>query len=49
MAVLKPFQAIRPKKGLEEKMAALPYDVYNRAEAKAVVEKNPMSFLAIDQ
>ena len=49
MAVLKPFQAIRPKKGLEEKMAALPYDVYNRAEAKAVVEKNPMSFLAIDR
>ncbi len=49
MAVLKPFQAIRPKKGLEEQMAALPYDVYNRAEAKAVVEKNPMSFLAIDR
>lgn len=49
MAVLKPFQAIRPKKGLEEQMAALPYDVYNRAEAKVVVEKNPMSFLAIDR
>ncbi len=49
MAVLKTFQAIRPKKGLEEQMAALPYDVYNRAEAKIVVEKNPMSFLAIDR
>ncbi len=49
MAVLKPFQAIRPKKGLEEQMAALPYDVYNRAEAKVVVEKNPLSFLAIDR
>ena len=30
-------------------IAALPYDVYNRAEAKAVVEKNPQSFLAIDR
>lgn len=49
MAVLKPFQAIRPKKGLEAQMAALPYDVYNRAEAKAVVEANPLSFLAIDR
>ena len=49
MAVLKPFQAIRPKKGLEEQMAALPYDVYNRAEAKVVVEQNPLSFLAIDR
>lgn len=49
MAVLKPFQAIRPKKGLEEQMAALPYDVYNRAEAKVVVDKNPLSFLAIDR
>ena len=30
-------------------IAALPYDVYNRAEAKKVVEANPDSFLAIDR
>lgn len=35
--------------GLEDKIAALPYDVYNRREACAVVEKNPYSFLAIDR
>lgn len=49
MAIIKPFAAIRPKKGLEEKIAALPYDVYNRKEAKEEVEKNPLSFLKIDR
>lgn len=49
MAVIKPFMAIRPKKGLEEKIAALPYDVYNRAEAKEAVKGNPLSFLNIDR
>lgn len=49
MAILKPFKAIRPAIGMEEKIAALPYDVYNRAEACEVVKKNPDSFLAIDR
>lgn len=49
MANIKPFKAYRPAKGLEDKIAALPYDVYNRAEAKVVVEKNPLSFLGIDR
>lgn len=49
MATIKPFRAIRPAKGMEEKIAALPYDVYNRKEAKEVVLKNPKSFLAIDR
>lgn len=49
MAQIRPFQAYRPKKGLEEKIAALPYDVYNRQEACEVVKKNPYSFLAIDR
>ena len=30
-------------------LAALPYDVYNREEATAVVAANPDSFLAIDR
>ena len=49
MAVIRPFQAYRPKKGLEDKIAALPYDVYNRAEACAAVKGNPLSFLNIDR
>ncbi len=49
MAKIRPFCAYRPKKGLEQKIAALPYDVYNREEACAVVKENPDSFLAIDR
>ncbi len=49
MANIRPFKAYRPSIGLEDKIAALPYDVYNRAEACEVVKKNPYSFLAIDR
>lgn len=49
MAKIRPFQAIRPKKGMEDKIAALPYDVYNREEARAEVERQPLSFLRIDR
>ena len=49
MAKIYPFSAVRPKKGLESRIAALPYDVYNRKEAKELVLKEPMSFLKIDR
>ena len=49
MAKIIPFKAYRPKKGLEDKIAALPYDVYNREEAKQAVKGNPLSFLNIDR
>lgn len=49
MAVVKPFKAIRPREGLEERIAALPYDVYNREEAKREVSREPLSFLKIDR
>lgn len=49
MAVIKPFKGIRPSVDMCSKIAALPYDVYNRKEAKAIVESNPDSFLAIDR
>lgn len=49
MARILPFKGIRPNKDMVSKIAALPYDVYNRAEAKEVVMKNPDSFLAIDR
>ena len=49
MAVIRPFRALTPVKEKAALVAALPYDVYNREEAREVVEKNPLSFLAIDR
>ena len=49
MAIVKPFQAVRPNKKYVQRIAALPYDVYNRDEARVVVGENPLSFLAIDR
>ena len=49
MAVIRPFAAIRPCDKKAHKIAALPYDVYNRQEAKKEVEREPDSFLKIDR
>lgn len=49
MANIRPFAAYRPKAELSDKIAALPYDVYNRSEAKEVVSQNKYSFLNIDR
>ena len=49
MATIKPFRAIRPNTELVHKVAALPYDVYNRAEAREAALKEPVSFLNIDR
>lgn len=49
MAVMKPFLCIRPKESVVSHVAALPYDVYNRKEAKEEVESEPLSFLKIDR
>ena len=49
MADIRPFCAIRPAVEFAEKIAALPYDVYNREEACKVVKDNPLSFLRIDR
>ena len=49
MADVRPFNAYRPRKGMESVIAALPYDVYNRAESVEIVKNNPESFLAIDR
>ncbi len=49
MATIKPFYCIRPTAELAHRVAALPYDVYNRSEAKAVVAKDSLSFLNIDR
>ncbi len=49
MALVKPFRSIRPVKELAGRIAALPYDVYNREEAKKETLAEPLSFLAIDR
>ena len=49
MADVKPFVCVRPTQELASRVAALPYDVYNRAEAKEAALKDPLSFLNIDR
>ena len=49
MAVIKAFECIRPDEKVADRVAALPYDVYNREEALNEVEREPLSFLAIDR
>ncbi len=49
MPQITPFQSIRPVPELAPRIAALPYDVFNRKEALAEVMKEPLSFLRIDR
>ncbi len=49
MATVRPFRAIRPRQDIASRVAALPYDVYNRAEAKEETIREPLSFLCIDR
>ena len=49
MAVLQSFRALRPVQEKAADVAALPYDVVNREEAKAIGDKNPLSFLHVDR
>lgn len=49
MAQLKPFAALRPAPEYVQRVAALPYDVYNRKEAAEEAQKDPLSFLNIDR
>lgn len=49
MATIRGFKCVRPYEDLADKIAALPYDVYNREEAKKVVKQNELSFLKIDR
>ena len=47
--IVKPFAAVRPTARVADQVAALPYDVYDRAEAVAAVDGEPLSFLSIDR
>ena len=49
MAVILPFCCVRPNDKAAHRVAALPYDVYSRKEAKEAAKKDPLSFLNIDR
>lgn len=49
MAVIQPFFGVRPAESLASSIAALPYDVYTREEAKVYADAHPLSFLNIDR
>ena len=49
MAVFRPFTAVRPNEQVADKVAALPYDVMNSAEAREMVKGDPYSFLHVDK
>ena len=49
MATIKAFECIRPNENVADRVAALPYDVYNREEACSEAAREPLSFLAIDR
>jgi len=49
MSLIKPFRGLRPVAGRADDVVAPPYDVVDRAEAKALVEGRPWSFLHISR
>src|ERR1043166_1921149 len=49
MAVIRPFNALRPPPERAPKVAAVPYDVVNTAEARALAAGNPWSFLHVSR
>lgn len=49
MPLFRPFCGIRPAEQYASSVAALPYDVYDSAEARSVVQANPLSFLRVDR
>ena len=47
MAIISPFNAVRPKPELAPQVAARPYDVLNSEEARIEAKGNPYSFLHV--
>ena len=47
MAIIKPFNALRPKTELAQQVASKPYDVLNSEEARVEANGNPVSFLHV--
>ena len=49
MATLHPFRALRPDLRRRRRIAAVPYDVVNTDEARALADGNPLSFLRVSR
>ena len=49
MATLRPFRALRPRPADAARIAAVPYDVVNTEEARALAGDNPLSFLRVSR
>ncbi len=49
MATLHPFRALRPDAADAARIAAVPYDVVNTDEARALADGNPLSFLRVSR
>lgn len=49
MAVIRPFQALRPPSDRADQIASVPYDVVNTEEARSLAANNPLSFLHVSR
>ncbi len=49
MAIIRPFHALRPPTDRAPEVAAVPYDVVNTEEARALASGNPWSFLHVSR
>ncbi len=49
MAVIRPFNALRPPPERAKAVASVPYDVVNTDEARALAGRNPFSFLHVSR
>ena len=49
MAIIRPFNALRPPAERAAQVAAVPYDVVNTAEARELAAGNPWSFLHVSR
>jgi uncharacterized protein (DUF1015 family) len=49
VAVIRPFQALRPTADRAERVASVPYDVVNTNEARELAANNPFSFLHVSR
>lgn len=49
MASVRPFRALRPQENVASRVAAVPYDVVNTEEARALAAGNELSFLHVSR
>jgi uncharacterized protein (DUF1015 family) len=49
VAIIRPFNALRPQEERAPQVAAVPYDVVNTEEARALASGNPWSFLHVSR